>query len=240
MRKLVQKVRDSGSSSSCFRHTDLNFRESETKGRRIPYITRIRYTKNLYFVAAMQDIEPHYKWRDYYISDEDPASPFYGRVYSEFEYTNTVYNYYIHPQWDEIGSPTLFVKLLYAGYEEQFAIVELIGEWNDCLHNDIMFLKRELIDPLMQEGITKFILLGEHVLNFHASDDSYYEEWFDEVDDGWIVLLNFRPHVLQEFKRARLDYYMIAGGKFSEFNWRSFLPAQLFDKVDAMVMKRLT
>jgi len=47
----------------------------------------------------MQDIEPYYRWRDLYIADEDELSPFYGREYSEFEYTNTIYNYYIHPQW---------------------------------------------------------------------------------------------------------------------------------------------
>ena len=51
---------------------------------------------------------------------------------------------------------------------------------------------------LMSEGIERFILIGENVLNFHASDDCYYEEWFDEVTDadGWIALLNFRQHVV--------------------------------------------
>ena len=41
-----------------------------------------------------------------------------------------------------------------------------------------MFLKRNIIDELVGEGIDKFIMIGENVLNYHASDDSYYEEWF--------------------------------------------------------------
>lgn len=187
----------------------------------------------------MQEIEPHYQWRHLYTAEEDACSPFYGRVYSEFEYSNTIYNYYIHPQWDGIGSSTLFVKLLYVNYEEHYAIIEMIGEWNDCLHNDIMFLKRNLAEVLLEEGINKFILIGENVFNFHYSDDSYYEEWFDEAEDGWIALINLRDHVLQEFKKARLDYYFIFGGKFSDFNWKKYAPAQLYEKIDGMVMKRL-
>ena len=123
----------------------------------------------------MHSIEPYYNWRDEYIAEEDERSPFYGREYSEFEYTNSIYDHLIHPQWDEFGSPTLLMKILYADYERGFAIMEFIGEWNDCLHNDIMFLKRDIADELMHEGINKFILIGENVLNFHYSDDSYYE-----------------------------------------------------------------
>ena len=49
-----------------------------------------------------------------------------------------------------------------------------------------MQLKREVIDVLMAEGIQRYILNGENVLNFHFSDDWYCEEWFEEVteDDG--------------------------------------------------------
>ena len=52
----------------------------------------------------MHDIEPYYKWRDHYTSESDDRSPFYGRVYNEFQYTQKVYNYFIHPQWDDFGS----------------------------------------------------------------------------------------------------------------------------------------
>ena len=130
----------------------------------------------------MQDIEPFYNWSHLYSSEEDDRSPFYGRVYSEFEYSNTVYNYYIHPLWDDIGSPTLYIKILFCDYEQEFAIIELLGEWNDAIHNDIMILKRDIIDELINEGIKKFILIGENVLNFHASDDCYYQEWLDDIE----------------------------------------------------------
>ena len=71
----------------------------------------------------MQDIEPYYRWRDLYIASEDEQSPFYGREYSEFEYTNTIYNYYIHPQWDDFGSATLYMKVLFVDYDKGFAII---------------------------------------------------------------------------------------------------------------------
>ena len=124
----------------------------------------------------MHDIEPYYNWRHLYTAEEDSKSPFFGRTYSEFEFTQTVYNYYIHPQWDDIGSQTLYLKVLYADYEIGFAVIELIGEWNDAIENDIMTLKRELIDKMVFQGISKFIMIGENVLNFHSSDECYYEE----------------------------------------------------------------
>lgn len=68
----------------------------------------------------MQDIEPHYHWLHLYNSEEDVNSPFYQNVHSEFEYSNTVYNYLIHPQWDSIGSATLYIKILYVDYEKGF------------------------------------------------------------------------------------------------------------------------
>ena len=57
----------------------------------------------------MHDIEPYYSWRHLYIASEDHDSPFYRREYSEFEFTHAIYNYLIHPQWDEIGSSTLYL-----------------------------------------------------------------------------------------------------------------------------------
>ncbi len=76
----------------------------------------------------MHDLEPFYGWRDYYVASEDPKSPFFEREYSEFEFSQKIYNHYIHPQWDNIDSQTLFLKILYAEYEEGYAIIELIGE----------------------------------------------------------------------------------------------------------------
>ena len=189
----------------------------------------------------MQDIEPYYRWRDLYTSEEDELSPFYGREHSEFEYSNTIYNYFIHPQWDDFGSNTLYLKVLYADYNMRFAIIELIGEWNDCINNDIMTLKRDLIDDLISRGIHKFILIGENVLNFHASDDCYYQEWFEDVgDEGWITALNFRDHVLDEFSRNNIDYYLVYGGELNDFPWRTYNPNQFFAHVEKVISRRLT
>lgn len=187
----------------------------------------------------MHAIEPHYRWRDYYIASEDKHSPFFGRIYSEFEFTHAIYDHVIHPQWDEIESPTLFVKIIMADYDQGFAVIEAIGEWNDLLHNDIMFFKRNVIDDLNGHGINKFMIIGENVLNFHSSDDSYYEEWFEDVEDGWIAFINFRAHVMQDFQEANIDYYMVSGGELTDLSWRTYTPQNFFEKVEMMVDKRL-
>lgn len=189
----------------------------------------------------MHTIEPYYNWRNYYVASEDPNSPFFEREYSEIFFTDHIYDHYIHPQWDNIGSPTLFLKVLFADYQEGFAIIELMGEWNDCINNDIMTLKRDIIEMMMQDGISKFILIGENVLNFHSSDECYYEEWFEEVEDaeGWISLLNFRQHVLEDFQSADIDSYFVMGGQLNDVSWRTYTPAHLFNKIRSVVMNRL-
>lgn len=187
----------------------------------------------------MQDIEPHYRWRDLYQAEHDKHSPFYEREYSEFEYSNQIYNYLIHPQWDEFGSNTLYAKILFADYLEGFTIIELIGEWNDAINNDVMLLKREIAEILMANGVTKFILIGENVLNFHCSDDCYYEEWFQDLEDGWIVALNFQEHVLEEFRRSNIDYYLNFGGELDSLMWRKLSPGQLYQTVKGIIGRRL-
>ena len=185
----------------------------------------------------MHDIEPYYKWRQYYIASEDKKSLFYGREYSEFTYSNKVYNYFIHPQWDNMGSQTLYVKLIYVDYEEGYVFLELIGEWNDCLNNDIMFLKRELVDILIHHGISKFVLLCDNVLNFHGSDDSYYEEWWEDIKEsgGWIAMINTLEHVTKEMEQIRLQYFVNVGNELEEINWRKANPLQAFQEIERML-----
>jgi len=188
----------------------------------------------------MHSLEPYFAWRNQYCSEDDSRSPFFGREYSEFEFSDKIYDHYIHPQWDNIDSTTLFIKLLYTDYDEGYCIIEMIGEWNDTLYNDIMTFKRNIVDHLIDEGINKFILIGENILNFHSSDDSYYEEWFEDIEDGWIALLNFRDHVLADFADENLDQFFISGGKLNELAWRTSQPYQLYHKVEKMVFKRLS
>ncbi len=187
----------------------------------------------------MHTIEPYYSWRHLYIASEDELSPFFRREYSEFEFTHAVYDHFIHPQWDFIGSQTLFIKILFVNYDQGFCIIELLGEWNDTLHNDIMYFKRNIIEPLLDNRINKFILIGENIMNFHSSDDDYYKEWFEEIEDGWIICINFRQHVVNEFESSNIDYYIAFGGRFNSFNWRCIDPNQLFNQLDEIITKRL-
>lgn len=188
----------------------------------------------------MQHIEPHYNWRDYYVAAEDERSPFWGRQYSEFYYTNIIYNYYIHPQWDGFGSRTLYLKILFVDYDRQTAIIELIGEWNDCIENDIMTLKRDLIDLMIEQGITKYILIVENVLNFHADDECYYEEWYEHVTEqgGWVALLNLNEHVLSEMQGANLHLYLHMGDHLNGIAWRTLQPKHLVGAVEQQINRQ--
>lgn len=187
----------------------------------------------------MHEIEPFYNWRHLYIGEEDPRSPFFGREYSEFTFSQAVYNYYIHPQWDEFGSNTLYMKVIFADYDEGFVIIELIGEWNDAVSDDIMTMKRDVIDKFEQEGIFKFILIAENVLNFHSGDIDYYEEWFEEVTDneGWVVVLNMPQQSQYDFRKARITRYVEL---MERPNWRTFQPDNLFNLIDQEINNRLT
>jgi hypothetical protein len=187
----------------------------------------------------MQDIEPYYNWEKFYVSQKDQRSPFYKARYNLQRYEHTIYGYYIHPLWDYIGSETLYVKILYVDYDKRVGIIELMGEWNDTLHNDIMHLKRNVIDLMVLQGINKFILMGENILNFHGSDDSYYEEWFEDVEDGWIAAVNVREHVTSEWKKFNLDYYINFGGTLDIDHWRTLTPALFVEWVEGAIRKRI-
>ncbi len=187
--------------------------------------------------TCMHDIEPYYRWRDLYVAAEDRRSPFYGRKYSEFYFTNMLYNFYLHPQWDSFGSPTLYAKILYTDYDEGYALIELIGEWNDAVNNDIMYLKREVVDPMIKQGIYRFAFFCENVLNFHASDEEYYAEWVEDVNEygGWIALLNTRHHIEEELTGAHLDNYLCYGGSYNCIPWRTQKPEVVYEMVGALV-----
>jgi len=102
-----------------------------------------------------------------------------------------------------------------------------------------MTLKRNIIEPMIESGILKFILIGENVLNFHFSDDCYYEEWFDDIENGWVALVNFHDHVLNELKKVSIDNYFVMGGELQELDWRTYNPIQLFNRIESLVSRRL-
>jgi hypothetical protein len=102
-----------------------------------------------------------------------------------------------------------------------------------------MSLKRGLIESLEAAGINKFILIGENVFNFHGSDDCYYEEWFDDVEEGWIAFVNFPDFLQDEFKKYHIDQYVNMGGTLQIENWRTLHPQRFYDLVKGLIQRRL-
>jgi len=184
----------------------------------------------------VHDIEPFFNWRHLYTSEEDENSPFFGREYSEFEFSHTIYNYYIHPQWDHFGSHTLYLKLLFVDYDLNFAIIEMIGEWNDAVESDIIALKRDVLDLLIEKGIYHFIFITENVLNFHNGDEDYYDELYENIGEhhGWMVLLNTPIPTLHDFHESRIKSYF----HFMEMpDWRTFQPVDIFQFISNKILK---
>lgn len=187
----------------------------------------------------MHTILPFERWNRYYNSSYDELSPFAGKEYNYDLYSENIYGYYIDPAWDFMGSETLYIKIIFTDYERGFTVIEFIGEWNDAINNDIMHLKRNIIEHLTYQGINRFALIGENVMNFHGSDDSYYEEWFEEVEDGWIAAINFPEHVASEMMQYNLDSYLNMGGSLQLDKWRTLSPMKFFELVNGLVQRRL-
>lgn len=187
----------------------------------------------------MHQLLPFENWLKYYDSSADDRSPFFEKEYNFDVYSETIYGYYIDPSWDYFGSETLYLKILYADYDEGFAVLEFLGEWNDAIENDIMTLKRNFIELLAHEGINKFILIGENILNFHGSDDSYYEEWFEDVEGGWIAAVCFPDFIQQELQKYRIDSYINMGGTLQIEKWRTLHPLQFYQLVNQLIQRRL-
>lgn len=189
----------------------------------------------------MHDIEPFYRWDKYYSATDDTRSPYKDYEADYQTYQNEIYGYFIHPDWVYFGSETLYLKILFTDYDEGVTVIELFGEWNDTLHNDVMHLKRNIVEALVHEGITKFILIGEGIINFHGNETDYYEEWFEEIEDGWIAAVNFREFVEKEFTRFQIDYYINFGGELAEVDtWRVMTPWDFITHVSSLITRRLT
>jgi len=101
-----------------------------------------------------------------------------------------------------------------------------------------MTLRRDVTDILFADGISKFIFIAENVLNFHSSDDSYYEEWREQLEDsgGWVVILDMPPQSQYDFKQARLTNYI----ELLDFpQWRTLKPEIIFQQIDNLMIRRI-
>jgi hypothetical protein len=125
-----------------------------------------------------------------------------------------------------------------ADYEERYTIIELIGEWNDALENDVMHLKRAVLERFVDQSVHKFILVAENVLNFHSDGTDYYEELAQELQElgGWAVCLNMPTQSEIEFKKVGNQHFIEL---FNIPEWRSYRPFHLLRKVEALLGSRL-
>ncbi len=101
-----------------------------------------------------------------------------------------------------------------------------------------MLFKQAIIDRLQEHGITKFILIAENVLNFHASDDCYYEEWYEDVgeEEGWICFVGLQDHVEDEMMEYNLQNYVNLGNDFNII-WRPHKPEIVFEMLQNRIEK---
>jgi len=176
----------------------------------------------------MHEIEPFYGWLQIYTNENDPNSPFHDTVHNEFEYDRGVYEYLAHPLWDEFGSDGLLLKLLYANYEQGYAIVELFGVWNDLIQNDFKLLAENFLTYLIDAGINQYVFIMENVLNIYLDADDYYEAVQEELEDGWICLLRPRPHVVQEIEEYEIGRYFFWSEDLDHLHWRKLKPWELY------------
>ncbi len=187
----------------------------------------------------MHEIEPFYGWLSLYSNEDDDNSPFQTAEHGAFSLDKGVYEYLAHPLWDEIGSDGLLVKILYANYDEGYAVVELFGVWNDLIQNDYRLLAEHCLTYLIDAGIDKFILVVENVLNIYLDADDYYEALQEELEGGWISLLRPRAHVVREIEQYDIGQYFFWSEELDELNWRKLKPWELYGLVESKMKKLL-
>ncbi|MDX2248504.1 MAG: hypothetical protein SF052_17095 [Bacteroidia bacterium] len=187
----------------------------------------------------LRDIEPFYGWLEIYSHDRDERSPFHEIQHSLFYYDRSVNNIPAHPLWDDIGSESLLVKILYANYEEGYAIIELFGEWNDLFENDYKLLGENCLTYLIDNGIDKFILICENVFHIYLETDDYYQALQDEMEEGWICILRARQEIFEEMNHYGVASYFYWSPFLDELEWRKLKPFQLFSLIQSRMGKVL-
>ena len=176
-------------------------------------------------------VEPFYGWLHIYSHEMDERSPYHLAEHSLFEYDRKIYNFNAHPLWDVIDSENLLIKILFVQYEEGYAIIEMLGEWNDLFQNDFKLLCQRCLTHLVDEGVDKFILICENVFHVYLDADDYYQDFASEIEDGWMCLLRARPHVQQEFVSYGISPYFYWNFALDQLQWRKLKPWQLFEQV---------
>jgi hypothetical protein len=97
-------------------------------------------------------------------------------------------------------------------------------------------LKTELIDQLIDCGIQNFVIIMENVLNFHADENDYYQEWKEDIQ-GEIYLINSLPHVLDELYRYHLNHQLSFSGRLNDIDWRKLKPEQIIELLETKFLE---
>jgi hypothetical protein len=190
-------------------------------------------------MQEFRDLEPFYGWLNLYNHEMDERSPFHQVKHNLFYYDRFIHNIPCHPLWDDIGSESLLVKILYADYKEGYAIIELFGEWNDLFLNDYKLLAENCLTFLIDAGINRFVLIGENVFHIYLETDDYYEALQEELADGWICLMRMRDEVYQELESYGILEYFYTSPLVDELPWRKLKPRQLFQVIQDRMAKLL-
>ncbi len=190
--------------------------------------------------SELHDIEPFYGWLSLYSHDQDERSPFHNVDHNQFYYDRSVNHIPAHPLWDDFGSESLLLKILYADYGQGFAIIELFGEWNDLFDNDFKLLAENCLTYLVDEGIQKFILICENVFHIYLEQDDYYQAMQEELEeDGWLCVVRLREHVREEMEQYTVADYFYSSPLLDDIPWRKLKPLQLFALVQSRMPRLL-
>lgn len=181
----------------------------------------------------LRDIEPFYGWQHLYQTEKDTLSPFYEVTHSEFYYDRFVNGIPMHPQWEDFGSESLLCKIIYANYKVGFAIIELVGEWNDLFENDYKLFAENCLTYLVDNGIDKIVLICENVFHIYLQDDDYYDAMQEEMgEEGWICLLKPREEVVEEMTQYHILDYFFWSQILDEVNWRALNPLEILKRIE--------
>jgi hypothetical protein len=187
-----------------------------------------------------QEIEPFHGWLHIYNQANDRRNPFREVEHNAFHYDRFIYTYPAHPLWESIESESLLIKVLYANYRRGFAVIELLGEWNDLFQNDFKLLCENCLYPLLHAGITNFVLICDNVFNIYIQNDEYYADLYDMLEDGWICLLNPRPNIVDELHKWRVDGFFRLLYDANAIRWRKMKPWDLFYRADNLGLSALS
>ena len=189
--------------------------------------------------SELRDIEPFFGWLPWYNHEVDERSPFHDVEHNLFYYDRSINRIPAHPLWDDMGSESLLLKILFVDYQEGYAIIELFGEWNDLYENDFKILLENCLNCLIDYGVQKFIFICENVFHAYLDADDYYHAAYEELEDGWMTIVRARDCVKEELDQYGISQYFYFNDIIDELPWRKLKPFQLYHLIEGRMQKVL-